>query len=470
MRVVLLVAVAALLFAISCGPLCRSAAAQYHDGVYIAGGYNGTTSSIQTGWGLFRYDANAQTMTTVTIPGGNCHGIAMDFDNRSLVFTVQRPPQVVSNGPGGAGAIAIPGGVEAGLYRWNPSTGRVTTIAADIEMFFRAGKVLVNQDGDYVVASRTKSRGDLLFKVDRSGAISTILGSTQLGRASRLDGAIRVDPDTGHYLVCDYTSSTTSSIRYPVLEVADDGTWRNWSNGGAHGWDGRYSAPYDLRTGEIAGPSGSYVYRLSPGRDTRTTLGTIVGLVSGTSLRVAEWDLQSAPTRRWVAIGYEAYSSDPYENLIYHIDEVSRTATATFLSPQKMTINHDLVFWRGRHLQTVKTGPRQWDIRVSAPALAGQRYAVAMSMRGIRPGTLLPDGRRLLLNVDSLALLTLGNWIPGVFRPGPGVLDANGEAVASIDVRGLPEIGWPFWIGAVVLDPSGPAGIGLVPDPIVIRL
>ncbi len=466
MRVVLLAVVAALLPAV----LAQSATAQYHSGVYIGGGYNGTTSSLQTAWGIFRYDANAGTMTTVTIPGGNCHGIAMDFDNRSLVFAVQRPAQVVSSGPEGSGAVAIPGGVESGLYRWNPTNGQISTIVSNIEMFFRAGKICVNQDGDYVIGSRTKSNGYVVFKVDQAGAISTILGTPQLGRAGRFDGAIRIDPDTGHYLVCDYTSNTTSSIRYPVLEVQEDGTSRNWSTGGAYGWDGRYSAPYDLRTGEIAGPSGSYVYRLTPGVDARTTLGTIVNLASGTQVRVAEWDLQSAPSRRWVAVGYEGFSNDPYENVLYHIDEVSRSATATFLSPKKMTINHDLVFWRGRHLQTVKTGPRQWDLRVSAPAHAGQRYAVAMSMRGIRPGTLLPDGRRLLLNIDTLALLTLGNWIPGVFRPGPGVLDANGEAVASIDVRGLPEIGWPFWIGAVVLDPAGPAGIGLVPDPIVIRL
>ncbi len=55
-----------------------------------------------------------------------------------------------------------------------------------------------------------------------------------------------------------------------LSDISDDGILTTWSIGGAYCWYGIYSAPQDFRTGELTGPYGSRVYRLTPGVDTRT--------------------------------------------------------------------------------------------------------------------------------------------------------------------------------------------------------
>jgi hypothetical protein len=99
-------------------------------------------------------------------------------------------------------------------------------------------------------------------------------------------------------------------------------------------------------------------------------------------------------------------------------------------------------------------------------------YALALSLSGVRPGVLLPDGRRLPLNVDALTHAVLfgglGHFLSfaSVGRLGP-----LGLAFTYLDVSRLPGVsGIRVWAVAVALDPAAPLGLGTISDPILIVL
>jgi hypothetical protein len=437
--------------------------AQYHEPVYIAGGYNAISTVNERG--VFKIDAGAGSMATLFLPRYHTLGFKMDVDNRKIVFATGY--QFSSN--------TLYSGPHAGIYRFDPATQQFTTVRYDTMTFYRPYKLHVNQDGDYVVGSYTRnwtgSRTEYHYrvvKVDRAGTLTTLLTSAKLGRSAAFYSSIGTNIDTGHYLVCDHTSITSpSTIRYPVLELTDDGTVQSWSTGGRYGWYGYYSAPQDFRTGELTGPYGTRIYRLTPGFDTRTTIGTL-SLVSGTSLTQSRYDVQSAARPRWIAVGYR--TSAPYQTYIYNIDALTGLVTSVLVDPAHRSVFYDFAFYRGRHVQTVKVAPRRWEVRLSLPEHAGKLYTMALTLSGIRPGLSLPDGRTFFLNPDVFTILTLQNLIPGIFDPGPGRLDASGEARGVLDASTIPKLGYPFWIAVAVLDPKAPLGIAFLPDVRVVRI
>ncbi len=251
-----------------------------------------------------------------------------------------------------------------------------------------------------------------------------------------------------------------------MYDVADDGTLHTWSTGGSYGWYGYYCAPLDFRTGELTGPYGSRIYRLVPGVDTRTTIG-VLALPSQSSLTQAQFDVQSAASPRWVAVGYK--TAAPYQTYLLNIDRLTNVVTSLTVDSSHRSVYYDFAFYRGRHVQTVKTGFRKWDIRLSIPDMADKAYAIGLTMSGIRPGVRLLDGRTIFINPDVFTFLTVGNLIPGIFNPGPGKLDASGEARAVLDVSAIPRLDFPFWIAVVILDPQAPTGVGFIPDVRVIK-
>jgi len=436
---------------------------QHHDPVYIAGGYNAISTVNERG--VFKIDAVAGTMSTFFLPRYYTFGFKMDVDNRQIVFATgyQFSSSTVYSGP------------HAGIYRFDPATQQFTTVRYDTMTFYRPYKLHVNQDGDYVVGAYTRnwtgSRTEYHYrvvKVDRAGKLTTLLTSAKLGRSASFLSSIGTNIDTGHYLVCDHTSITTpTTLRYPVLELTDEGQVHTWSTGGQYGWYGYYSAPQDFRTGELTGPYGTRIYRLTPGTDTRTTIGTL-SLVSGTSLTQSRYDVQSAAEPRWVAVGYA--TAAPYSTYIYRVDAFTGVVTSVLVDAAHRSIFYDFAFYRGRHVQTVKVAPRRWEVRLSLPAHAGKLYTMALTLSGIRPGLRLPDGRTLFLNPDLFTILSMQNRIPGIFHPGPGRLDLNGEALGVLDVSAIPRLDYPMWIAAVVLDPNAPSGIAFLPDVRVVRI
>lgn len=436
------------------------ATAQYHDPVYIGGGGSSTSSLYQNG--IVKYDAKSGTLSTLVDPGVLCYGYAMDVDNRCLVF-----------------AASTASSLTGGLFRYDPATNGISTIYSYADTLARPYKFTINADGEYVVGTRatvfegqTPRVVDQLMKFDAAGTASTIWTTTQLGRAAVLNGVVQMNPDTGNYLVCDGYSSTSTLTRYPVLDIGDDGSMFVWSTGGRYGWNGVYDAPFDLRTGELLGIASRRILRLTPGTDRRTTVGILNGFPTTDNIRQSRFDLQSAAAPRWVSFGYATNRTAPapFESYICYVDRQTHTVTSISLTPKFMVTDYDFVFWRGRHVQTVRTAPRQWDVRLSVPAFPGKPYALAMTAFGTRPGVSLPDGRTILINPDTFTFLTLGNLIRPVFDPGPLVLDQNGEATGRLDMSLLPTFGWPFWLQLVVLDPAAPGGIAYIPDPYVIRL
>jgi len=123
-----------------------TAAAQYHDPVYLAGGYNSATSTIYVR-GVFKIDVNASTMSTFFTPRYYTYGFKMDADNENVVFATgdQFSTSTLYSGP------------EAGLYRYDPAAQKFSTLYHDTMTFYRPYKLLINQDGDYVFGSYTRN-------------------------------------------------------------------------------------------------------------------------------------------------------------------------------------------------------------------------------------------------------------------------------------------------------------------------
>ena len=74
------------------------------------------------------------------------------------------------------------------------------------------------------------------------------------------------------------------------------------------------------------------------------------------------------------------------------------------------------------------------------------------------------DNRKIYLRPDNITPPSLNGWLTPIFDPGPGKLDANGEATGGLDFSKLPSIGLPIWIAVLVLDPNAPNGIAYIPD------
>jgi DNA-binding beta-propeller fold protein YncE len=100
-----------------------------------------------------------------------------------------------------------------------------------------------------------------------------------------------------------------------------------------------------------------------------------------------------------------------------------------------------------------------YPIQVSSPPNAGKAYILAASFSS-RPG--FPLGTRTVpLNLDNL--FTLSQLVPSIFQNFQGVLNANGQAVASLAIPGVPALqGFSFVVAGVIVDPASPMGIGTV--------
>ncbi len=79
------------------------------------------------------------------------------------------------------------------------------------------------------------------------------------------------------------------------------------------------------------------------------------------------------------------------------------------------------------------TAGSTYTIRFAFPSSPGAPYLAALSLSGLRPGFLLPDGRRINLDSnDPLVYATLGTDIPGVTTGFSGTLDGTGRWTATI--------------------------------------
>lgn len=451
--------------------LATAASAQsHHDPRYIVGGAlpsNDTTitQGIQL---LDMTTPSAPSMAKLFQPGFTSRFV-MDRDNIHVLFTAQ----------GSSSTNSLYSNLRGGMFRYNTKTGRISTVTAPAwsattgyESFYHAE---VDHDGDYVVGNydfdrlNPQNSGYRLLRVSPAGVSTTIIGPNRLGRPTQFTGQIGRNILTGNMLVCDLWQRTSpSTLVYPILEVdTDTGLVFTFHNGAGHGWYGFWSLPQNHRTGDIEGPWGTRVFRIRPGNQPRSTVTVLPGLPTpiygGT-----EFDLQTAASPQMVAT---SFTNAPRQTYFFTIDPKTWSVTATRTSPTLKTDGNGLAFYRGRHTQTLITGQRKWQVRLSAPNHPNKGYAVAVGFSGLAPGIKLPDGRNINLNLDAAAILSLRGQLMPFFDPGPNRLDQNGEAIAILDAKLLGgRIGIPCWIAWIVIDPAAPGGIALIPDTYVMRL
>lgn len=400
--------------------------AQYHDPTYVAG----STA-------LERVTGSGSVQVLFDNPGAT-HGLAMDVDNRTIVF-----------GDGSA-AFAM-----NAIARLDPATNVVTTIRSDPRLLYGPLDLVVNQDGDYVFTNRyqrfvtpTFAIFDVgLFKLTRTtGTISTIATTVQTGTAQNWAGGLAIDIDTGDYVVQDRSLANDA----PLLRVTESGAVSTIGSG----FSPSYAITQDLRTGDWYSAAGNDIHVLKSGMTTPTSL---FGVLPTASFTVIAFDRASAANRRIVSVAPGA---------VYSIDVAAATVATVGLSARASN-PWDMTFWRGRNLCSVKTGVGRWDLRLSFPGEGGKAYAIAASTSGVRPGVPLVDGRVIPLQPDGITFLTLANLVPSVWNPGPLALDPSGEARATLDVSTLGLGGATLWIVAAVIDGGN---LGTIADPIVIRL
>jgi len=447
--------------------LARPAVAQFHDPVYLMGGIGGASTQDLAGIWLGDYNNRSSTKLSKNVTFYYSWSIQMDADNRSIVLGVEGDYWTPSTT------------LQSGIFRYDPATHQTTTLRVGSIDMYSVKHMLINQDGDYVYTADyivqpgpVPTTEQALFKLGPGGRISTLLSSLRLGAGAKFFD-VGIDMDTGRYLV---NVDVPSVMDHAVLEVALDGSTFTTFGGVNFGWSDEFDSLYqDFDTGNIVGQSYGRLYSLKRGAASRTTLWRLAHPGSFILFGTSRFDLQSAPAKRIVSIGREFLSALSQPAAVFYIDvrppyAVTATNLDKNLTGPMNTSTRSLDFYRGRHLQTVRTGKGKWDIRMSCPKFPNRAYVLLVSQQGYRPGIQLPDGRKLHLNFDRFFELSMKNLLRPYVDPGPLRLDAQGEALGKINVSGLPSLNVPIWLAMVVLDSASPSGVAYLPDTYVMRL
>lgn len=433
----------------------------YHDEAYLVGGFQGNVP----GSGIFvvRGDGSSSLVALTWSPS---YGFRMDSDNRHVVVGVSYNSTV----PAG------PQYPRHGIYRYHPSTRTFTTIyGPDQRNCQIVGAVHVDGNGDYVFVGHGASVPSRLMKVTPGGAITTLFSSSSMAIVSPVGRDIM----TGNLLV---GAQPLGGNLCGLIEIGSGGavTTFTYANSGRYCWSyGGHSGnlPQQHSTGDIFGPHGTMLRAVRGGPTTQ------VGLVNDgrtspsqtpahTGFYAYEYDNQTAPQERWVGFNHSFSSKFGFRQWIGYVDK-NFVYTSIHVPAPTLIYDWDFDFYRGRHIQTVRTATQRWQVRISCPRFAGLGYAVAASVSGVRPAIPVRDGRRINIVPDTLFQLTLANRLPGIWSPGPGILDANGDAQAALDLSAIPKppaLRIPVWIAVVILDPQAPSGIAYIPDTWVMQV
>ena len=457
----------AILLAVAAG---ATAAQTYHAAEYISGGGWSAVAPIPPTYqrGIILMRGNG-SVAALAYPNQVARAFTMDVDNKHVVALIT--PDYKN--------LTMPG--TAGIYRFDPFSMTYTTIyGPDTLRCARPWHLWIDQDGDYVFNTSWPTPTGweyAVMKVTAGGRLSTVLSSVNVGRNTWLSGYIGCNYDNGKLMVVDNIRVSTS-ILAPVLEFDSSGAVTTF-NDGLNGWSlcGNYHLEQNVRNGHIEGPHDEVLYRLSRGTSSKTAIGALkINPSVARRVDTARFDLQTAPRQRMVSLPWNPWQGGFQQWLLY----IAPDGTVTSMQYQNTQVslpvlsNYDLAFYRGRHIQTVKTGAHRWAILLSCPRSPGMPYALAAGLSGVRPGVALPDGRRINLAVDPLTHATLHNCIPMVFNPGASTLNATGEGRGWIDLSALNPppggFGVPLWIAMAVLDPKAPSGIKYLPDTYVMRI
>jgi len=366
---------------------------------------------------------------------GTAHGIVNDIDNKLIVFAE---------------------GSNKGMFRLDPGTGLWTTILVDTTVFDYPTEITIDHHGDYIIASSDPSYTYGLYRLSGT-TLTTIITTVTMGLQGKFTGGLVRDVDTGNFVLQMYGGS---SGPHPMISIAPDGTFTtiiaNYCTLGGP----RYQITQDMRTGDfyVGGNDSAqgFLVQVTKG-GTSTVVATSTDRFA---FNVLAADRASSTAPRLV---------HPYIKNLYYTDLKTSTVTSVAVTGSSVS-PRGITFSRGRNLQTVLTAPKKYALNFSFPTFPGKGYAAGLTLSGMRPGITLTDGRSIPANLDWLLVMTVNNGFQPIFVPGPGILDANGEAKGSMDLSTLPALGIPVHLVAVVLDSTASLGIAAIADPWVMVL
>jgi hypothetical protein len=397
--------------------------AQFYPNPYIgAGSYIAATASDGT-------------VTTIFDNSGQIWGMMMGAKNKSLVCANDSADAVLRVDPGGT----------------------VTTILADATILATPAGLVLDQDGNIIVCSRTSGGDHGIFKIAGS-SITTVATTASLGLTCSFTGGLVRDVDTGDLIVQVFDPTNS----HPMYKVAVDGSSFTTVHTGIPFGNPKRDFCQNVATGHYYVGSndtstGGYLLEVTQSGVT-TIKATVAANNSAFNAPVADRGSAAAP--RVVSVHYNTN--------IYYADLGTGTVTTTAVNGITVSPKCGEILY-SRNIQTVLVGPKKWDMRLSFPRLPGARYALIASISGIRPGITLLDGRRILLNPDPLTYATLVDALPAIFNDGGNTLDANGEAVGQLNTSSLPPLGGlTMHILAIVEKPA--ATIAAISEPFVMRL
>jgi len=383
-----------------------------------------------------RIDATGQITTLIpqTIyPLEYYRGGTMDFDNRTYVLAHNFPP---------------------GSLVWLDSKGTVlrsltlSTVPKSI-----LNDVVLDSDGNLIAVEEGNPELQnrfTLYKVGTSGTATTLITGDFLD----LPRELVLDADTGDLIVVDAACivARIPSDGSRVLPILFSTSMRQITQ--------------DLRSGDyFAGSPQEVMFRLSPTGRLTTVLRTNTngGLNGGYATHA---DRSSAASPR---LAFTSQYMPSRGDGFFLMD--LQTKTVTTLTRNMPGIARHIFPDRGRNVATLKRGPGRWLVHLSFPGEGGNNYLAALSASGLRPGAILPDGRRVGINIDPLTLLSIHGALHPLFSANVGILSATGDAYAHLDVSGLPFLrGQRLWIQGLTLDPLAPLGIRTIADPVLLVL
>jgi hypothetical protein len=309
--------------------------------------------------------------------------------------------------------------------------------------------VTLDQNGDYIVAIGRGGGAPAtgLLKVDRSNQVTTVF----MGAPFSDPVAVTIDASTGQFVVLDRGSLA-------VFGIAPDGSAVT-TIGASPTTSVRTQIDHDPASGDLffAGyqSSASFLFRMD-------ALGSVMTLGTGGLMTYGvHLDRASSATPQAI-LGAASTASGLY------VMDLNTNAIATLASLSSVTLQK---VFPDRDVSTLRRSPGVWEIALHFAGEAGNGYVVGLSLSGIRPGVLLPDGRRVPLNVDNLTSLSVNSLLGPLFVGGAGTLNAFDRGMAVLDVSSLPVLkGIPVWALALTLDPKAPLGIRTIADPLRIEL
>lgn len=394
-------------------------AAQWHPHGYAA----------STGGRVFVFDPVAGTRSTILSPvKQDIYDLAMDVDNRRLLVVMRDHARII---------------------RLDPKTLAVTGTLWSGAPLVKPVAVAIDQNGDTCVADAGLRA---VLRITPGGKIHTIIYNFLL--LDRPEGGMRVDPDTGDLLVLNTTFAQDNLYR-----VARDGSKMPVQG---RKFSGRYGFDVHIPTGDIfttscCTPFAAPVRVLHNWQSSPQNFGIRSGAPVGAYC--VRTDRASARGQR-ILLGPTFVQGG-----VWSLDLTTRITTTLHTTGAS---TYALEFIHGRNVQTVRTVPGRWDVRLSFPGQPGQTYFTLLNVTGTRPGVPLPDGRRINFNFDALARLLLINEHLPFFRGHVGILNAAGEGTAVLDVRPMAELvrGIRLWVQTVTFHRSAPLGIDTIADPV----